>query len=92
MKTAIHACFIVGLVSLVLANGMMRGENSIRRFFELRKSEDIMNSRVTELKDENRKLLEEIKKIKQSPEYARRILRDKYHVTEDGERIQFFED
>ncbi|MBC7658623.1 MAG: septum formation initiator family protein [Chitinophagaceae bacterium] len=74
----------------VLLIGTLRGETSIFDYFKLRKSRDVLEATVDKLKSGNEDLSEEIRKIKGSPEYARKVLRDKYHVTETNEKIIFF--
>lgn len=81
-------CLAVG----VLLIGTMRGESSIFDYFKLRKSSEVLEATVDKLKSSNEDLSEEIRRIKSSPDYARKVLRDKYHVTEQGERIIFFAD
>ncbi len=77
---------------LVLIVGSLRGELSILDYFKLRKSLDILENTVEHLKADNFALSEEIRKIKSSPAYARKVLRDKYHVTDSDEKIIFFAD
>lgn len=74
----------------MLANGVLRGSQSVQNYFELRSNLDIMESTVDSLKGQNEELKKEIHKLKTSPDYARKVLRDKYHVTDPGERIIFF--
>lgn len=81
-------CLAVG----VLLIGTVRGETSIFDYFKLRKSSDVLEATVDKLKASNENLSEEIRRIKSSPEYARKVLRDKYHVTDQGEKIIFFAD
>ena len=76
----------------VLLMGTLRGETSIFDYFKLRKSQDVLEATVDKLKSSNEDLTEEIRKIKGSPDYARKVLRDKYHVTETNEKIIFFAD
>ena len=78
--------------SLVLAWGSLRGENSLEKFLELSSSIEILESTVRQLKDDVSTLNEEINRIEKSPTYAKRVLRDKYHVTEENEVIIFFAD
>jgi cell division protein FtsB len=75
---------------MVLGNGVFRGSQSVQDFFELRNNKQTMQSTVGSLKKQNETLRSEIHKLKTSPDYARKVLRDKYHVTEPGERIIFF--
>ena len=87
-KSVASILLIGGL--LVLANGFFRGSQSIQTFMDLRQNLNIMDATVTDLQDENEKLQNEIHKLKTSPDYARKVLRDKYHVTDPDERIMFF--
>jgi len=80
------------LTLVVLMIGTLRGEVSIMDYFKLRKSLNILEGTVEKLKTDNQDLSEEIRKIKSSPAYARKVLRDKYHVTEANEKIIFFAD
>ena len=77
---------------MVIAIGILRGETSIARYFSLSKSKYILEETVASLKAENEHLAKEILMIKESKAYARKILREKYHVTEDGEKIIYYAD
>lgn len=76
--------------ALVLGAGMLRGESSVDGYFELKDSRQVLNETVERLRKENAALSEEIMRIKESPSYARKVLRDKYHVTDPDEDIVFF--
>lgn len=78
--------------SFVLGLGLLRGEKNILAYFELKDSEELLLQTVQKLEQENQKLTHEIDKIRKSPHYARKVLREKYHVTEPGESIIFFAD
>lgn len=84
------ATVLLLLGALVLVNGVIQGEQSIQRYFELRSNLHVMNNTVDGLENENEGLQKEIRKLKTSPDYARKVLRDKYHLTEPNERIVFF--
>ncbi|MGE0171752.1 MAG: septum formation initiator family protein [Oligoflexales bacterium] len=75
---------------LALCVGIVRGEHSIMRYLELRKTRTVLRDTVNNLDQENATLEKEIAKIKNSPSYAEKVLRDKYHITKQGERIIFF--
>lgn len=77
-------------MGMVLLFGTIRGESSIRTYLDLKQSRDILDDTVSQLQRENADLSKEINKIKKSPTYAKKILRDKYHVTEPNEQIIFF--
>jgi len=74
----------------VLLNGVYRGEQSLQKYFELSSNLQVMEDTVENLEMQNKQLEQEIHKLKTSPDYARKVLRDKYHLTEPNERIVFF--
>jgi len=76
----------------VFAVGIWRGESSLRTFLALRGSKNTLTEAVGGLERSNEELSDEISRIKQSKSYAKRVLRDKYHVTDADEKIVFFAD
>lgn len=86
------AGFLFGFATVVISIGVFRGETSIARYFTLTKSKQILEDRVSELETENAGLSQEILRIKESKSYARKVLRDKYHVTDDDEKIIYYAD
>jgi len=87
-KFVLGALVVSGAV--VLNVGIVRGDLSLTRYFELSKSRDVLRETVTKLEVETEAMQREIIKLKESPEYARKVLRDKYHETEENESIVFF--
>lgn len=83
---------LLGLGLVIMALGTVRGTQTISNFFELSDSRDVLGARVAKLREENALLSQEILKLKKSSSYARKVLRDKYHITDDDERIVFFAD
>lgn len=83
---------VYGLAVAVLLIGTLRGQNSIFDYFKLRRSQGILEGTIDKLKKSNEDLSDEIRKIKSSPAYARKVLRDKYHITDTNEKIIFFAD
>lgn len=78
--------------TIAFAVGIFRGETSITRYLSLKDSEVVLTKAVTNLETENNRLEDEIFKLKKSKSYARKVLRDKYHVTETDEKIIYFAD
>jgi cell division protein FtsB len=78
--------------AIVLNIGIARGSSSLDTFFNLRKSKSVLSESVERLRRENDELANEIQRLKKSPNYARKVLRDKYHVTDEDESIVFFGD
>ena len=95
MKSGIYGVWVRALIlglMMVLLNGFFRGEKSLGDYTELKKRKDLLARTVEDLKTENEKLATEIDRITHSSEYAKKVLRDKYHTMEPGERLIFFED
>lgn len=81
---------IAFMAGIVLNFGIWRGSTGPSNYLALRDSRDLLKGTVSQLRDENGKLSAEILRLKQSPGYARKVLRDRYHVTEKDENIVFF--
>lgn len=75
---------------LVLGIGIVRGGYVIPDYLDLKESEQVLQSKVDELKQNNQNLGVEIERLKKSRSYARKVLRDKYHIVEEDESIYFF--
>lgn len=84
--------FLYCFATLVIAVGVFRGETSVGKFFSLSKSKVILEEAVVGLKAENEHLAGEISQIKESKAYARKVLREKYHVTDENEKIIYYAD
>ena len=76
--------------TIVMIIGSMRGQNSLATYFELKESHRVLLKAVNDLESENKAIRDEIYKLNVSPQYARKVLRDKYHVTDENEEIIFF--
>ncbi len=74
----------------VIGLAMFRGESSFDGYLTLVKSRDVLQGTVDQIAAENTAMRGEIIKLKESPSYARKVLRDKYHVVEQDESIVFF--
>ena len=90
MERILHLLLIFGIV--VLGVGIMRGHSSLTHKYRLERSAAVLRQQLDQLQAENKTLADEINKIKNSPSYARKVLRDRYHLTENDENILFFAD
>ena len=86
-----HRIIVLMSISVLLV-GIFRGENPYKRYWELIDSKIILQDAVEDLSTDVDHLTLEIKRIEKSPSYARRVFRDKYHITEENESIVFFAD
>lgn len=91
-KQQFFAAILLVFGVMVLVTGMLRGGSSINSYWDLRGSRDLLQQTINNLEKQNDNLQLEITKIKQSSDYAKKVLRDKYHVTEADESIVFFAD
>ncbi len=78
--------------TIVFVVAMFRGQSSISRYLSLKDSEIVLSKAVNDIETENLRLENEIRMLKSSKIYARKVLRDKYHVTESDEKIVYFAD
>lgn len=78
--------------SAVFIHALWQGRGSIFDYFELKERQKVLEATVASLEKEIENLETEIHKIQSSKEYARHVLRDKYHVTEENEKILFYGD
>ena len=83
---------LLGFGVVVISTAIIRGGTPVKAYFQLRQSRDILQRSNQDLVRENSALSLEIEKIEQSSSYAKRLLKEKYHVLEPGEKIVFFED
>lgn len=84
------ASALLVLAGVVLLIGTIRGEHSISTYFELQRSSEVLANRINSLQQENQTISDEIGKLKKSSEYARKVLRDQYHVLDANENIIFY--
>jgi cell division protein FtsB len=84
--------FLYGFATVIIAIGIFRGETSIGKYFALTKSQVVLEETVASLRTENEHLQDEITRIKESKAYARKVLREKYHVTDANEKIIYYAD
>jgi cell division protein FtsB len=90
LSPGLWAGVLLGAGVVVLNLGMMRGDLSVETYFDLKKSRDILKETVEGLEAENESLSYEIMRLRKSPSYAKKVLRDRYHLTEPNEDIVFF--
>lgn len=83
--------FLVCYFSLVLVVSFVRGEHTISNFFQLKSSQKKLEEHLHILENENADIAVEIEKIEGSSDYARKVLKDKYNLLEEGEEVLFFD-
>jgi cell division protein FtsB len=84
--------FLLVMAGFVLVIGVFNGETSYSNYQDLANSRAVLEKTITDLKSENDKTQEEIIKLKNSKSYARKVLRDQYHIVDEDEEIIFFAD
>ena len=91
LDRSIHHILLFAAIT-ILAIASFRGKTSILDYFDLKESALVLKDALNDIELDIHDLRREIKRIKESPSYAQKVLRDKYHITEDGESIIFFAD
>ena len=84
--------FILLLTLLTLFLGGIRGGQYFYNYLSLRDSHNILKVTTFRIEAVIKNLENEIEKIQSSSSYARKILRDKFQVTDKNENILFFAD
>lgn len=77
-------------VFFVCLNSAIRGPSSFKQYWTLQERKETMVSAVERLEIKNKILEETIQKLKKSQSYAKKVLKDKFHTTEEGERLVYF--
>lgn len=85
------SCLLL-LGAILLWVNLLQGKTSLKDYFELKKSHHRLSVAVRNLELEIAKLEDEILKLKTSKDYVRKVLKDRYHLTESNERILFFDE
>ncbi len=67
-----------------------RGSSTIEKHFVLKDRKQKMTRAVEMLETHNHELEKLVAKISRSEVYAKKVLKDKYHMTEEGERLVYF--
>ena len=80
------ALILMGAV--IVCIGIFQGKYGAKKHVELQKSHKILDARVTQLKDRKRFLTLEITRIKNSEEYATKVMKEKYKIREPGEVLE----
>lgn len=88
-----HSLMVIMIwTTAVFLVSALRGQTSFNTYINLKDSEVILSKTVEDLKVFNDDLELQIQKLKTSKEYARKVLKEKYHVTEENEKIVYFAD
>jgi len=83
---------IMTAMTLLFFYHSFRDKQRYLNYLQLRKSRNTLEKAVLQLESKKTKLKTEITKIRNSKDYARKVLRDNYHLIEEDERIIFFAD
>ncbi len=89
-RPGLHALLIGAIVVLIV--GISRGERAVEDYLSLRDTRDALLQTVEGIEASNENLRQEVTRLRRSPAFARRVLRDKYHITDADESIIFFAD
>ena len=88
-KIQLISIFSLSFITL-LSYHSVRDFQKYTSYLRLIKSKEILVEAIVALEQKNKHLENEIKKIKNSKNYALKVLRERYHLTEENEKIIFF--
>jgi cell division protein FtsB len=89
-KSSLLLFAITTLFLFSVLSSSFTGEQKIFSYLNLKKSFNQLTDIVLELEDKIEKVEHEIEKIEKSKEYVKKVLKDKYHITDTNERIILF--
>ena len=86
---------VIGL--LVLAGlgmlwSLMMGEMGAVKYFRMRARENALRADIAHLKQDNLRLMKEVRSLKQDPAYLERLARDKIGLARPGEVVYYYGD
>jgi cell division protein FtsB len=81
---------LIFLTASLLAWGTFHGETSFADYFFLKEKRDLYKKKIQALEAETQSIALEIERVEGSEAYAKKILKDKYHVLADGEKVLLF--
>jgi len=80
----------LGLYSIILST--LRGGGELFDYINIQRSLSLLKQNISKLEKKAQNLEHEIFRIKNSREYAKKVLKDRYHLTDENESIMFFAD
>ena len=83
--------FLLLLGVSIVCLGIFQGQYGVKKYVELQKSHEILNERVEKLVSHKKYLETEIIRIKNSKEYATKVIKEKYRIREPGEFLETYE-
>ena len=89
-KSSLLLLVITTLFLFSVLSSSFTGEQKIFSYLNLKKSFYQLTDTVLKLESEIKKIESEIEKIENSKEYVKKVLKDKYHITDSNERIILF--
>jgi cell division protein FtsB len=87
--------FVIGLsavAGLGLLWSLIMGEMGAVKYFRMRSRENALRTDIAHLKQDNLRLMQEVRSLKQDPAYLERLARDKIGLARPGEVVYYYGD
>ncbi len=88
--------WLVIVLMIVAGIGMLwsliMGEMGAVKYFRMRARENALRSDIARLKQDNLRLMREVRSLKQDPAYLERLARDKIGLARPGEVVYYYGD
>ncbi len=78
------------LLSLYLAASFILGEMGVVKYYRMQAQYHAVTQEIAELKQDNAKLLIEVRALRSDPAYLERIARDKLGLARQGEIVYYY--
>lgn len=83
---------VTSLISAYMIYAFIFSDLGLLRYITIKKEYNSLRSRISQLKEKNKKMEEEIKALKIDPEYIESLAREKLGLVREGEIIYRFKD
>lgn len=83
---------LIVVFTVALFSGIYQNKEAYKEYRKLKNAEIHLQNKVDSLNNQIETMQSEIDNIRSSAVYAKKILKDKYHVTDDDETIIFFDE
>jgi cell division protein FtsB len=80
------------LAGLALLWSLIMGEMGAVKYFRMRARENSLRTDIAHLKQDNLRLMQEVRSLKQDPAYLERLARDKIGLARPGEVVYYYGD
>jgi len=81
---------LLALAGLGMLWSLIMGEMGAVKYFRMRARENALRAEISHLKEDNQRLMQEVRSLRRDPAYLERIARDKIGLARPGEVVYYY--